>query len=81
MSNEHLLHLDMQVFKFLCYLSIPAGTTYFIAGKPEVLEAIIKNVSSPYVNRNKITKAAVNIFVTFSKSDNQKVSLLCRGPT
>ena len=33
-----------QVFKFACYVSIPIGMTYFISGKPEVLEAIIKNV-------------------------------------
>ena len=35
----------MQVFKFVCYVSIPVGMTYLIAGKPHVLEAIIKNVS------------------------------------
>ena len=44
-STKARPHVALQVFKFLCYLSIPAGTTFFIAGKPEVLEAIIRNVS------------------------------------
>ena len=33
-----------QVFKFCCYVSIPVLMTVFIAGSPERLESIIRNV-------------------------------------
>ena len=35
---------SLEVFKFCCYLSIPILMTYFIAGNPRNLEAIIRNV-------------------------------------
>ncbi len=35
---------SLEVFKFACYLSIPILMTYFIAGNPRNLEAIIRNV-------------------------------------
>ena len=37
---------SLEVFKFCCYLSIPILMTYFIAGNPRNLEAIIRNVSA-----------------------------------
>ena len=37
-----------QVFKFACYLSIPVGMVYLIAGKPDTLEAVIKNARTSF---------------------------------
>ncbi|KAK9819575.1 hypothetical protein WJX81_004058 [Elliptochloris bilobata] len=34
---------SLEAFKFCCYISIPILMTYFIAGTPRNLEAIIKN--------------------------------------
>jgi hypothetical protein len=39
----------LQVFKFAIYVSIPIVMTALIAGNPDTLEAIIKNVSKSNV--------------------------------
>ena len=35
----------LEAFKFFCYISIPIGMTFAVAGSPANLEAIIKNRS------------------------------------
>lgn len=40
-----MLTICLQVFKFGCYLSIPALMTLAVAGNPERLAAIIRSVS------------------------------------
>ena len=61
-----------QVFKFACYVSIPVGMTYLIAGKPHVLEAIIKNVS--YLLLEHYRYCTMLLHAT-------NCTALCRGPT
>lgn len=45
LTQAYSLIVNMQVFKFAVYLSVPIALTYFVVYNPENLKAVIEHVS------------------------------------